>query len=194
MKTPLGLLLALVATLVLAAPAYAKQITKATIWGASGSTTIDDPAQLRLLPFSGAYVTDPPKVAPFYTIDVAADAGQREHHVIMLYVPSAQRVAGVSELGGLEWLAVESPRARMLDAAAADLEPYEAGAWPPGLKSIEQISFLAGATVRSTTVPSDGLPWTYLLAAVVASGAFAASGLLLWRRRFSAREAHPRPA
>lgn len=182
MTAPVRSLLVLAAALALAAPAQAKEISKATIWGASGSVTIDEPDQLRLLPVGGPYVTDPPSSAPFYTIDVTADAGGAEHHVVLLYVPSAQRVASNRDAPGLEWYPVGPARAHMLDTATSEVEPYRASGWPPGLKSVEQISFLAGATVPERTESGD-FPWTFVVAALLAAAAFLTACLAGARRR-----------
>jgi hypothetical protein len=194
-KTPLHLLVAIVAALALAASAQAKGegLTKAAIWGASGSVTLDDPAQMSLLPGAAGRRSDPPELAPFYTIDVRLGLYRPAQHVLMLWVPSARRVATVGVMGDVEWFPVGAARARMLDAALADVEPYQPGrAWPPRLRSVEQISSPDGASVAAP-VSTDAFPWAYLLAAVFAGGGFVASGLLLRRRRLS-RAAPPRPA
>jgi hypothetical protein len=178
MKAAIGVVLVLAAALTLAASAHAKEITHAAIWGASGSTTMDDPAQLSLLPLSVPYVTDPPAGAPFYVIDVAADAGPNEHHVVVLYVPSARRAAGIGENGGLEWYPVGRRSARMLDAALADAEPYRGGAWPIGLKSIHRVISLTDATVAGG---GGGAPvWPWVAGGIAAAVALAA---VVLRRR-----------
>ena len=193
MKTTLALILALAAALSLAASAHAKGGTKATIWGASGSVAIDDPAQMRLLPGYGRRLTAAPKLAPFYTIHLRVDFVPPQH-VLLLWVPSARRVAGVGVVSGLEWFPVEAARARMLDAALTNSDPYQPrGAWPPGLESVEQISALAGVTVARPG-PADDFPWTYVLSGLAAVGVLCAACLLLVRRRRSAGTANPRPA
>ena len=173
----------LVAALVVSAPAGAKEMTKATIWGASGSITVDDPGQLRAIPTGGPYRIDPPKLAPFYTIDVTVDAGRQEHSVLMYYVPSANAIAGNGEFGGLDWFPIEGASTQAaMRSLVRDLEPYRLkDAWPPGLKSVEQIDALAGASVPS----EDGSRSTWLWAALAAVGAagVAVAVLLAARRR-----------
>lgn len=191
MKTPLHLLIALAAALALAASAEAKGRTTATIWGASGSVTVEGP-QTMLLPIA-AHVTGPPEVAAFYSINVRLGDYRPAQHRLMLWVPSARRAAGVGVMGGVEWFAVEASRARMLDAAVADLEPYQPGrAWPRRLQSVEQISALAGARV-APPAPVDGFRWTYVLAGLAPAAALIAALLLVVRRRRSAATAYLRP-
>jgi hypothetical protein len=185
-----ALLAALTAALIFGAPAQAKEITKATVWGASGSVTIDDPDDLGRLPLGAEYVTDPPVRAPWYAIDVATDAGVAEHHVLLLYVPSARRVAGMGEFDALDWGPVASKAAAMLDRVLADAEPYlRPVEWPRALKSPEQLPSFPDAAAPT---PADrSLPkWTWVVAAAALSAAIAV-GYVLRRRR--AHVPAPRP-
>ena len=187
-KQRLALALATLAVLVAAAPAAAKEITKATIWGASGSTTVDDPAQLRLLPTGGEYTTEAPKPAPFYTIDFTLDEGREQHHVFLLYVPSADRLAGNGEFGGLDWFPVLGDETkRLLDGLVADIEPYQPkSGWPPGLKSPDAVSAFADVTVADAEGGSQPGRWAVIAAALAAAALLAVAAV--------ARRRRPRPA
>jgi hypothetical protein len=185
MRISLGLLLVLAAVLALVGSAGAKGKTTATIWGASGRTTIDDPARIRLLPYNRPSAAPAPRPAPFYTIDVRLGHDRPAQHVLVLWVPSARRVATVGVMGDLDWLPVAARRARMLDDAVGDLRPYRPGrAWPRTLRSVEQVAALAGAE------PAQRSSRAYLVAG--AAALLAASALLLARLR-RAPTAYPRP-
>ena len=151
MKTLLTLAVALFMALALAPAAAAKsEIRRATLWGASGSVSTDDPEDLRALPTAGAYAIDAPPLAPFYTLDVTVDEGGPDRAFLAFYVPSAQRIAVLGpEGGGLEWYPVSgSGTLRVLGELAARVDPYpRQDRWPMSVKTIDRFQDLARADV-----------------------------------------------
>lgn len=170
MKAALG---ALAVALVLCPAALAKGPTKLTVWGASGSVTVELERNSGLAR-GGWPLEEVPPPAPFYVvgIDVGHDIVADVH--LLLYVPSEQRIAGNGVVDGLEWFPVGRRGARTLDATAAGLRPYEpAGRWPPRLASVERIARFA----RPQT--SDRSGWWPLAVILAAVGTFAAAAIVL---------------
>src|ERR687897_1416015 len=123
-------LLTLLAAL-LAPSALAKELSRATVCGSDGCTTITSGGRLEELPLgSETTLPAPPPTADYFTVELLVNEGTLEaEHVAFLYVPSKAIIGTNGERSGLlTWLPVDGEAMGAMTAAIADLEPYGAPA------------------------------------------------------------------
>ena len=83
--------------LALAAPAAAKELTKVTVCGASGCTTITDRDELRRLPTGGDTTAPPPEPTDYYTVTYSVEHEGASNRFTMYYVPAANLLGASPE-------------------------------------------------------------------------------------------------
>lgn len=111
-----------VATLALAPPAGAKEVTALEVCGVSGCTAIDVPTGLHEFPGGSGLTTSPPRAAAFVEIAVTIEGSHVER---LWYVPASRRFALRGEADTISWTKGGSQRIdRLVAAAAAGIEPY----------------------------------------------------------------------
>jgi hypothetical protein len=143
MRPALPLLLAAVASVALAAPATAKELTRVTICGQRGDcATIVDAERLRLVPVGGATSIAAPRPEPFYWMTLTIAHGGESEEQGLAYLPESNLLAanGVAP-GAMVWLPIGNPRsAELMRAAVQRIEPHPAPpAWPRELKSTYRV-------------------------------------------------------
>jgi hypothetical protein len=129
--------------LVCAAPAAAKELTKATLCGQDDEcTAITDPDKLRQVPRGGATSVPAPALQPFYVMSLTIDHGGKSGPLLLYYLPLENLLAANGELPGeMVWLPIADPKGKaILREAAKGLTPFRApSAWPRELKSYYRV-------------------------------------------------------
>ena len=161
------------------AAAAAKELTQATVCGASGCNTITDRSALRTLPLGGESRSEPPAhTTRFFRVEVTIDHGRTEDRFAVYYVPAARSLAtGGDGPDSVAWFPIYGSQA--LDAvqrATKGLEGYpESKRWPTTLASFERM------TAAAPEASGSGLDWGFwlgfagVLAAVLAAAAVVAT-------------------
>jgi hypothetical protein len=171
-------LVALVALLVFADQATAKEMENAVVCGGSGCVTIQHGRQLQWLGQVGNQ-TRPPTAAPFYTVavDVVEPSGTRQT-LRSVYVPSERKV-GAKPDGGttVVWFDVLPQYASALKTIARDTQAYPASRFPTSPTSLAP---------RAAPASDARSWWPVATAAALAAVALAGLGFLA-RARLRAR-------
>ena len=178
-------------SLAVPASAAAKEITQATVCGASRCNTITDRSELRGLPFGGDYPTEPPtSPSRYYRVEVTIDHGSAEDRFAFYYVPAARAVATGGEVpGSVAWFPIYGSAA--LDSvrrATKGLEGYPAPKrWPTTLASFERLS------IAAPNASSGGHSWLYWLGIASALAAALAVAAVVAVRLLPVRPLRRRP-
>ena len=164
------------------ATAAAKELTQATVCGASGCNTMAGRAQLAGLPLGGEYPSEPPaSPSRYYRVQVTIDHGRAEDRFSFYWVPAARALAANGDgAGPVAWYPIEGSSAlQAVERATQGLEGFPAPKrWPATLEAFERLS--AAAPEAS----SAGRSWLYwlgiagALAAALGVAAVAASRLV----------------
>lgn len=164
------LLLAAAAALALAAPATAKELSKAQLCGPDGCIAITDGETLRQLPTGGEEVAAQPPLHPFHTLRLTMTEGEGgpEHSWTVYYVDRVAMLAWRNDGGLVAWTHLRGTAATALRRLARDVEPFP----PPTISaatvdgrpvSADPASYLAlfeatGGRMDYTTMPTDWVP------------------------------------
>ena len=138
------------ALLVLAAPAAAKEVTRADICGASGCKAITDRDELRSLPTGGEKTAPAPPTAEYYTVTFSIEHGDRRDLLTRYYVPGSSLLAANLEFPQLTWFPVSGAAADAIRDAVDGIEPFPAPKrWPSGVETPSRIA-------TASVAPNDG--------------------------------------
>ena len=177
------------ALLVLAAPAAAKELTRAQICGASGCRTITDRDQLRALPTGGETTAAQPPAAGYYTVTFVIEHAAESDRFTMYYVPASNLLGANSEFAGsLAWFPVYGRATDAIRDAAEGIDAFPAPKrWPSEIT-------VPARTPAASIAPSDGGAGIAAGTLVVAGSAAALCALAViafvaWIRRRPARPA-----
>src|SRR5687768_8643725 len=97
------LVLATAAALALAAPAAAKELTKAELCGPAGCVAVTDKDDLRQIPTGGETLGARPPMSAFYTLTLSAKDDTTTHTWRIYYVPDANMLAVRDPYGAMNW-------------------------------------------------------------------------------------------
>jgi hypothetical protein len=151
--TRLTLWLTMLLTLVLAAPAAAKEVVAAKVCGASGCREIEDEKSLLAL-HEGGPPTDPPRRASgFYTAEIEVRAeGTETFKFEMALVPRAALIRATNDDGTFTWM-------RVSEGATARYRRITRGLEPIAARRLEGVGPVAPAQARVdevVVIPEDG--------------------------------------
>jgi hypothetical protein len=163
-------LLVLAAALALAAPAAAKELSKAELCGPAGCIAINDKDTLRNIPTGGETIAAQPPLQSFHTLRLTVTEGEGgpEHTWSVYYVDRAAMLAWLNEGGTIAWTDVRGSAATLMKRLARRVEPFRAptiSATAVGGRTVsaDPASYLAlfeqtGGRLDYTTMPSDWVP------------------------------------
>jgi hypothetical protein len=114
--------------LVLAAPAAAKELTKAKLCGPVGCAVVTDPGALRDFPTGGETVASPPSTSAYYALAISSKDDVATHTWTIYYVPDANMLAIPDSYGGVTWHPLFGNAIRYMKSLASRAEPYRAPA------------------------------------------------------------------
>ena len=176
-------LLLVLAALVLAAPAAAKNLTDAQVCGQAGCAVLPRDEQgdglIQLRGSEGRAVVGAPAAAPYYRLiwEFTSPAGAKVR-TATLYVPSADLIAAQGmALGSVEWFGASEAVLDKVRKASSGLDPFAApSGWTFSLLATPQLTPSAPAAESR-----DWTSWIFGAAAVLVL--LAAAGLLARRLR-----------
>jgi hypothetical protein len=156
MKPAVHLLATIMAALLVAAPASAKNLTSAQLCGADECAPLND--RQSVMTILGGSGSEPPPTGAYYRFDVTFETIAHSY----LYVPSTGLVAAEGRIGDVVWYPARGDARDMLTQAARELEPLAAPAkWP---RSFADPIF----TPSSQTPAGESGSWTpWLVAAAI---------------------------
>jgi len=119
------LALVVIAALVAAAPAAAKELKSVAVCGPNDCVTYTSPADMEALVEVDPSAAPPAPAGPFYVLSVRIAEGDRTFGWKTFYVPSAHRQAVFDEgAGATRWSDALPGARRLLDAAARNVQPF----------------------------------------------------------------------
>jgi hypothetical protein len=161
--------LAVAVPLALAAPAVAKEATKARVCGKSDCVTTKDRGILALF-MEGGPPSEPPSAgAAWYRVDMTIDTGDGNRETFPMIVSPRLRLGGSSDAGSYNWFALSNEAAKGYARLARTLEARPPSSFP-GLDG-PRAGTPAAARVDEVVQPpapadgSDAPIWPWLLAA-----------------------------
>jgi hypothetical protein len=183
----------LIAVFLLAAPAAAgaKELSSATVCGASGCNEATHPAVLfPALEGGPPSAGGPSRAHPFYRLRVVVDEGPASEAMQLLAVPHGNYVRGPDGV----WRQTSATVVHRITALAGDLRPFPASRLP-GVSKAPQRSHPDAVASPSASPASAAhersFPW--IVAGLVAGTALIAVLALVLRRVKGARRAQPDP-
>jgi hypothetical protein len=122
------LLLAAAAALALAAPAAAKELSKAELCGPAGCIAVTDRDTLRGIPTGGEPLGSQPPLQAFHTLRLTVTEGEGgpEHVSTVYYVDRAGMLATKNEGGTIVWSQLTGPSATTMKRLARGVEAFPA--------------------------------------------------------------------
>ena len=162
-------LLAAAAALALAAPAAAKELSKAELCGPDGCIAVTDDETLRQIPMGGEDVAAQPPLHPFHHLRLTVSEGEGgpEHTWTVYYVDRVGMMAWRNEGGLVAWTQLRGTTATVMKRLARTVDAFP----PPTISATtvdgrpvgEPATYLAllGATgdrMDYTTMPTDWVP------------------------------------
>jgi hypothetical protein len=168
---PAPALFVAVAALVLAAPAAAKELTKAELCGPAGCIAVTDEDTLRNIPTGSEPIADqPPLLQPFHTLrfTVTEGDGGPEHTSTAYYVNRVSMIAWENQGGTVVWSDVRGASATLMKQLARRVEAFPAptiSATTVSGRSVDAdpASYLAlfeqsGRRLDAEAIPHDWVP------------------------------------
>ena len=122
------LLLAAAAALALAAPAAAKELSKAELCGPAGCIAVTDRDTLRGIPTGGEELVTQPPLQAFHTLRLTVTEGEGgpEHTWSVYYVDRSGMTAWKNEGGTIVWSQLTGPSATTMKRLARGVEAFPA--------------------------------------------------------------------
>lgn len=161
------LMLAAAAALALAAPAAAKELTKAELCGPAGCVAVTDKDDLRQIPTGGETLGARPPMSAFYTFALSARDDVATHTWQIYYVPAANMLAIMDPHGAMNWHPIHGAAIGTMKRLAGQIEPYAA----PTITSVavgdrvvteDAASYLELFDVTGSTAPHNLSPGDWL--------------------------------
>jgi hypothetical protein len=165
------LLLAATAALALAAPAAAKELSKAEVCGPAGCTAVTDRETLNAIPLGGDEPpSTQPQLQPFHTVRLTVTEGEGgpEHSWTVYYVDRAGMMAWKNEGGTIVWSQLNGPAATAMRRLVRGVEAFPAPRISATLVdgravSADPASYLAlfqepGRRMNANVFPHDWVP------------------------------------
>jgi hypothetical protein len=144
---------ALLALLVVSAPAMAKELTNVSVCGPDGCNDLSGAGNLRDFPTGGEPTGQTPAPAAFYEVRYPIDAEGHNEAWTTWYVPSAKLLASIDEREGVTWMPLDAPE---LAALTKGLKPFA----KPEVSSVtigsREVTDDPASYIRLFTVESDG--------------------------------------
>jgi hypothetical protein len=163
-------LLVIAAALVLAAPATAKELSKAELCGPAGCIAVTDKDRLRNVPFGGEEFAAAAPLQSFHRLRLTVTEGEGglEHSWTSYYVDRVAMMAWRNEGGTVTWTHVRGAAATLMKRLARRVEAFPAptiSATTVGGRTVsaDPASYLAlfeqtGGRLDYTTMPHDWVP------------------------------------
>jgi hypothetical protein len=122
----LAVLPAVAVALVVAAPAAAKELTKAEVCGPAGCIAVTDRATLRNFPDGGEELATHPPVQSFHELRFTVRDDVAEHTSTAYYVDGVGMIAWTNQGGMLLWSHVTGASATLMKELARGVKPFTA--------------------------------------------------------------------
>jgi hypothetical protein len=164
------LVLAAAAALALAAPAAAKELSKAEVCGPAGCIAVTDRDTLRGIPTGGEELATQPPLQAFHTLRLTVTEGEGgpEHRWSVYYVDRAGMLAWKNEGGTIVWSQLTGPAATTMTRLARGVKAFPAPQISATLVdgravSADPASYLAlfrepGRRLNANVFPNDWVP------------------------------------
>jgi hypothetical protein len=120
------LLLVAATALALAAPAAAKELTKAELCGPTSCAAVTDKDDLRQIPTGGETLGARPPLSRFYTLSLSAEDDVATHTWRIYYIPDANMLGVRDPYGSMNWHPIYGAAIGMMKRLAARVEPFAA--------------------------------------------------------------------